>query len=88
METTDVKTAEAVPAKLNKVPAKLKEIRKEIADKLHHALADHKIVLGAEKLGKHVKKISKFLAEEIVKATHKKAKKSGGKQKKKGAKKK
>jgi hypothetical protein len=50
------------------VKYKLKEVRKEIADKLHHVLADHKTTLGAEKLGKHIKKLSKSLAEEIVKA--------------------
>ena len=61
MEHTEIKAAETVKYKL-------KEVRKEIADKLDHALADQKNILGAEKLNKHIKKLSKSIAEEIVKA--------------------
>jgi hypothetical protein len=66
--------------------AKLKDIRKEITEKLHSALSDHKILLGEEKWVKHIKKMSKGLAEDIVKAAQKIAKKKAAKVKKKAKK--
>jgi hypothetical protein len=68
MDNTAIKIAK--PAKIDE-----KQIRKELSDKLESALVDHKKIIGEEKLGKHIKKMSKTLAEEIVKNTNKAAKK-------------
>lgn len=75
---------ENTAVKLNPAPlVKLKEVRKELAEKLSAALADQKSLLGEAKWGKHIKKVSKSLAEDVVKAAHKLAKKKPQKAKKK-----
>jgi hypothetical protein len=66
MDNTAIKIAK--PAKIDE-----KQVRKELSDKLDAALVDHKSIIGEEKLGKHIKKMSKTLAEEIVKNTNKAA---------------
>ncbi len=68
MDNTAIKIAK--PAKIDE-----KQVRKELSDKLDAALVDHKKIIGEDKLGKHIKKMSKTLAEEIVKNTNKAAKK-------------
>jgi hypothetical protein len=68
MDNTAIKIAK--PAKIDE-----KQVRKELSDKLGAALVDHKNIIGEDKLGKHIKKMSKTLAEEIVKNTNKVAKK-------------
>jgi DNA repair photolyase len=75
METTAAKVTE-------QVTYKFKEVRKEIAAKLEHALTDAKNMIGAEKLSKHIKKLSKSVAEEIVKTAHKQEKAKKEKSKK------
>jgi hypothetical protein len=81
METTATSVSQPTPVKF-------KAIRKEIAARLGSALTDQKTLLGEERLGKHIRKISKSLAEDIVKTAQKKAKKSQVKEKKSAGKKK
>jgi hypothetical protein len=75
METPAAKATE-------QVIYKLKEVRKDIVGKLEHALADAKNMIGAEKLSKHIKKLSKAVAEEIIKTAHKQEKSKKEKAKK------
>jgi hypothetical protein len=48
-----------------------KQVRKELAEKLTGALAEYKQKLGEKKLATHVKKASKLISRDLLKANKK-----------------